>query len=118
MESSSKDQLLHAQTLETAGDLPSAYKAYKGLARKWPRSYSAPEAHFKMAWLELRSGSPYMALKTALKLMIDYPGSVFAWYAMFITIVVVAGLILITYAVTRRGLRRIKPKPEPEPALT
>ena len=46
--SSSRDQLEMAHKLEAEGQRDAAAKAYKGLLRRWPLSFFAPEAQFRL----------------------------------------------------------------------
>src|ERR1700678_2204980 len=46
--SSSRDQLDMAHKLEAQGQKEAALKAYKGLLRRWPLSFFAPEAQFRV----------------------------------------------------------------------
>lgn len=75
--SSSRDQLELAKDLEKKGDLQNAYKAYRGLVRRWPLSFSAPEAQFKIASLEEAKGEFWQAYKSYQKMIEKYPSSTF-----------------------------------------
>ncbi|PTY06703.1 outer membrane protein assembly factor BamD [Verrucomicrobia bacterium LW23] len=75
--SSSKDQLELAKKLEAKGDLDEAYKAYKGLVRKWPLSFSAPEAQYKVAWIESKKGDFWKSFKSYQRMVEKYPNSAF-----------------------------------------
>jgi outer membrane protein assembly factor BamD len=73
--SSSRDQLQLAKKLEAANDLTNAFKAYSGLVRKWPLSFYAPEAQFKVGWLEEQRGDFWRAFKSYQKMVEKYPNS-------------------------------------------
>jgi len=75
--SSSRDQLELAKELEKKGDLNGAYKAYKGLIRRWPLSFSAPEAQYKIGWLEEQQADFWRAYKSYQKMIEKYPSSSF-----------------------------------------
>lgn len=75
--SSSRDQLELAKQMEAKGDYDNAYKAYKGLVRRWPLSFSAPEAQYKIAWLEEQKGEFWQAYKSYQKMLEKYPSSTF-----------------------------------------
>ncbi len=75
--SSSRDQLELAKELEKKGDLTGAYKAYKGLIRRWPLSFSAPEAQYKIGWLEEQQADFWRAFKSYQKMIEKYPSSSF-----------------------------------------
>src|SRR5271155_5928123 len=50
--SSSRDQLELAHKLEAQGQRDDAMKAYKGLLRRWPLSFFAPEAQFRLGKIQ------------------------------------------------------------------
>ncbi|HSI86736.1 MAG: outer membrane protein assembly factor BamD [Candidatus Methylacidiphilales bacterium] len=75
--SSSKDQLELAKRLEAKGEIDDAYKAYKGLVRKWPLSFSAPEAQYKVAWIESKKGDFWKSFKSYQRMVEKYPNSSF-----------------------------------------
>lgn len=75
--SSSRDQLDVARELEKKGDDQNAYKAYKGLVRRWPLSFFAPEAQYKIGWLEEQKGEFLQAFKSYQKMLEKYPSSNF-----------------------------------------
>jgi outer membrane protein assembly factor BamD len=80
--SSSKDQLELAHKYEDKGDLTSAFKAYKGLLRRWPLSFSAPEAQFKIGKLAEARGDFWGAYKAYQRMLEKYPSSTFFDQAM------------------------------------
>src|ERR1700742_3615902 len=55
--SSSRDQLELAHKLEAQGQRDSALKAYKSLVRRWPLSFFAPEAQFRIGKILEDEGS-------------------------------------------------------------
>lgn len=75
--SSSRDQLELAKKLEANGDLGNAYKAYRGLLRRWPLSFSAPEAQFKIGQIEEAKGMFWEAYKSYQRMIDKYPNSSF-----------------------------------------
>ena len=75
--SSSRDQLELAKKLEEAQSYDDALKAYRGLVRKWPLSFSAPEAQFKVGWCQEQKGDFWNAYKSYKTMVGKYPASTF-----------------------------------------
>src|SRR5271155_1463315 len=67
--SSSRDQLELAHKLEAQGEKDNALKAYKGLVRRWPLSFFAPEAQYRIGKILEDEGSFADAFK-AFQLMV------------------------------------------------
>jgi outer membrane protein assembly factor BamD len=75
--SSSRDQLELGKELEKKGNIDDAYKAYKGLVRRWPLSFFSPEAQFRMGQIEEQKGDFWRAYKSYQKMLEKYPSSSF-----------------------------------------
>jgi outer membrane protein assembly factor BamD len=75
--SSSRDQLELAHKLEAEGQRDSALKAYKGLLRRWPLSFFAPEAQFRMGKILEDEGDFYTSFTAFQKMVTKYPSSEF-----------------------------------------
>jgi outer membrane protein assembly factor BamD len=75
--SSSRDQLQFAKTMEEKQEYDAAYKAYKGLVRKWPLSFYAPEAQFKAGLMEEKKADFWRAYKSYQRMVEKYPNSSF-----------------------------------------
>jgi outer membrane protein assembly factor BamD len=73
--SSSRDQLELAHKLEAQGQRDSALKAYKGLLRRWPLSFFAPEAQFRVGKILEDEGDFYTAFQAFQKMVTKYPSS-------------------------------------------
>jgi outer membrane protein assembly factor BamD len=73
--SSSRDQLELAHKLGAQGEKDSALKAYKGLLRRWPLSFFAPEAQFRVGKILEDSGDFYNAFQAFQKMVTKYPSS-------------------------------------------
>src|SRR5471032_3202648 len=73
--SSSRDQLELAHKLEAQGQRDAALKAYKGLLRRWPLSFFAPEAQFRMGKILEDEGDFYPAFQAFQKMVTKYPSS-------------------------------------------
>src|SRR5271156_2299188 len=73
--SSSRDQLELAHKLEAQGQRDSALKAYKGLLRRWPLSFFAPEAQFRVGKILEDEGDFYNAFQAFQKMVTKYPSS-------------------------------------------
>jgi len=73
--SSSRDQLDLAHKLEAQGQRDSALKAYKGLLRKWPLSFFAPEAQYRVGKIIEDEGDFYNAFQAFQKMVTKYPSS-------------------------------------------
>ena len=71
--SSSRDQLDQAHKLEAQGQRDSALKAYKGLLRKWPLSFFAPEAQYRVGKIMEDEGDFYNAFQAFQKMVTKYP---------------------------------------------
>ncbi len=61
--SSSRDQLELAHKLEAQGQRDAALKAYKGLLRRWPLSFFAPEAQYRVGKIIEDEGDFYTAFR-------------------------------------------------------
>jgi len=73
--SSSQDQLDLAHKLEASGQRDNALKAYKGLLRRWPLSFYAPEAQYRVGKIledEADFAGAFKAFQTMVK---KYPSS-------------------------------------------
>ena len=70
--SSSRDQLELAHKLEAQGQKDSALKAYKGLVRRWPLSYFAPEAQFRIGKILEDTADFYPAFQAFQKVVTKY----------------------------------------------
>src|SRR5471030_1688405 len=73
--SSSRDQLELAHKLEAQGQRDAALKAYKGLLRRWPLSFFAPEAQYRLGKI-LEDDADFNGAFTAFQKMVTkYPSS-------------------------------------------
>src|ERR1700677_862812 len=75
--SSSRDQLDLAHKLEAQGQRDSALKAYKALLRRWPLSFFAPEAQYRVGKILEDTGDFYNAFQAFQKMVTKYPSSDF-----------------------------------------
>lgn len=75
--SSSRDQLDLAKKLEEKGDFDDALKAYRQLVRKWPLSFFAPEAQYRIGQMFEKKAEFWQAYKAYLKMIEKYPASNF-----------------------------------------
>src|SRR5471030_2627167 len=75
--SSSRDQLELAHKLEAQGQRDAALKAYKGLLRRWPLSFFAPEAQFRLGKILEDEADFYNAFQAFQKMVTKYPSSEF-----------------------------------------
>jgi outer membrane protein assembly factor BamD len=73
--SSSRDQLELAHKLEAQGERDGALRAYKGLLRRWPLSFFAPEAQYRVAKILEDEGDFYTAFQAFQKMVTKYPSS-------------------------------------------
>jgi outer membrane protein assembly factor BamD len=73
--SSSRDQLELAHKLEAQGQRDAALKAYKGLLRRWPLSFFAPEAQFRVGKILEDEADFYTAFQAFQKMVAKYPSS-------------------------------------------
>jgi outer membrane protein assembly factor BamD len=73
--SSSRDQLEAAHKLEAQGQRDDALKAYKSLLRRWPLSFFAPEAQYRMGKILEDEGDFYSAFQSFQKMVTKYPSS-------------------------------------------
>ena len=73
--SSSRDQLELAHKLEAQGSRDAALKAYKGLLRRWPLSFFAPEAQYRVGKILEDEGDFYTAFQAFQKMVTKYPSS-------------------------------------------
>jgi outer membrane protein assembly factor BamD len=73
--SSSRDQLETAHKLEAEGQRDDALKAYKSLLRRWPLSFFAPEAQFRMAKILEDEADYPNAFKSFQTMVKKYPSS-------------------------------------------
>jgi outer membrane protein assembly factor BamD len=73
--SSSRDQLDLAHKYEAQGQRDSALKAYKGLLRRWPLSFFAPEAQYRVGKIMEDQGDFYNAFQSFQKMVTKYPSS-------------------------------------------
>ena len=112
IKSNPKDQFLLGRSLEAAGDYSGAWRAYSHLEYTWPISPDAPEAKFRQTCVLLRAGSPYSAIMNSVGLVRKYPRSPFAWCTALVLLVLAAGVLAVTGAVTRYGIQRRKSMPE------
>jgi outer membrane protein assembly factor BamD len=72
---SSRDQLEMAHKLEAAGQRDDALKAYKNLLRRWPLSFFAPEAQFRVGKI-LEDTADFAGAFKAFQTMVQkYPSS-------------------------------------------
>jgi outer membrane protein assembly factor BamD len=75
--SSSRDQLEAAHKLEAQGQRDDALKAYKSLLRRWPLSFFAPEAQYRMGKILEDEGDFYNAFQAFQKMVTKYPSSTY-----------------------------------------
>ncbi|SDU22990.1 Beta-barrel assembly machine subunit BamD [Verrucomicrobium sp. GAS474] len=75
--SSSRDQLEIAKKLEADQKFDDALKAYRILVRKWPLSFFAPEAQFKIGFCLEKKADFWNAYKAYQKMIQKYPASTF-----------------------------------------
>lgn len=75
--SSSRDQLELAHKLEAQGQRDQALKAYKGLLRRWPLSFFAPEAQYRVGKILEDEASFKEAFDAFQKMVTKYPSSDF-----------------------------------------
>ncbi|MDE1171434.1 MAG: outer membrane protein assembly factor BamD [Verrucomicrobium sp.] len=75
--SSSRDQLDIAKKLEAQQKWDDALKAYQIVVRKWPLSFFAPEAQYKIGWCLEQKGKYLDAYKAYDKMVEKYPASTF-----------------------------------------
>jgi len=73
--SSSRDQLELAHKLEAEGKRDDALKAYKSLLRRWPLSFFAPEAQFRIGKIMEDEGDFQNAFKSFQTMVTKYPSS-------------------------------------------
>ena len=73
--SSSRDQLELAHKLEAQGQRDDAAKAYKTLLRRWPLSYFAPEAQFRLGKILEDEADFYNSFKAFQTLIKKYPSA-------------------------------------------
>ncbi len=73
--SSSRDQLELAHKLEAQGQRDSALRAYKGLLRRWPLSFFAPEAQYRVGKILEDEADFYTAFQAFQKMVTKYPSS-------------------------------------------
>src|SRR5271155_307179 len=73
--SSSRDQLELAHKLEAQGERDAALKAYKGLLRRWPLSFFAPEAQYRVGKILEDEADFYNAFQAFQKMVTKYPSS-------------------------------------------
>jgi outer membrane protein assembly factor BamD len=75
--SSSRDQLEMAHKLEAEGQRDDALKAYKNLLRRWPLSFFAPEAQFRIGKIMEDEADFYNAFQAFQKMVQKYPSSTY-----------------------------------------
>jgi outer membrane protein assembly factor BamD len=73
--SSSRDQLEAAHKLEAEGQRDDAMKAYKALLRRWPLSFFAPEAQFRLGKIMEDEADYQGAFKSFQTMVKKYPSS-------------------------------------------
>ena len=73
--SSSRDQLELAHKLEAQGQRDQALKAYKGLLRRWPLSFFAPEAQYRLGKILEDEADFKGAFDAFQKMVTKYPSS-------------------------------------------
>ena len=73
--SSSRDQLEMAHKLEAQGQRDAALKAYKNLLRRWPLSFFAPEAQYRLGKILEDEADFYPAFQAFQKMVTKYPSS-------------------------------------------
>jgi outer membrane protein assembly factor BamD len=74
---SSRDQLALAHKLEAQGQRDDALKAYKTLLRRWPLSFFAPEAQFRVGKIMEDEADYYNSFQAFQKMVTKYPSSAF-----------------------------------------
>jgi outer membrane protein assembly factor BamD len=75
--SSSRDQLEAAHKLEAQGQRDDALKAYKSLLRRWPLSFFAPEAQYRVGKILEDEGDFTNAFQAFQKMVTKYPSSTY-----------------------------------------
>lgn len=75
--SSSREALENGKALEAKQEWDGALAAYRGLVRKWPLSFFAAEAQYKMGVLLIKKGKFLDAFKAFQKMVEKYPSSTF-----------------------------------------
>jgi outer membrane protein assembly factor BamD len=75
--SSSRDQLDLAKKLESQGQRDDAMKAYKMLLRRWPLSFFAPEAQFRLGKIQEDEADYQNSFKSFQTMVKKYPSSEF-----------------------------------------
>jgi len=75
--SSSRDQLEIAKKFEADQKFDDALKAYRALVRRWPLSFFAPEAQFKIGFCLEKEADFWNAHKAYQKMIQKYPASTF-----------------------------------------
>jgi outer membrane protein assembly factor BamD len=75
--SSSREQLEKAHKLEAEGQRDDAVKAYKALLRRWPLSFFAPEAQFRMGKILEDEADYYNSFKSFQTMVKKYPSSTY-----------------------------------------
>jgi outer membrane protein assembly factor BamD len=75
--SSSREQLEKAHKLEAEGQRDDALKAYKALLRRWPLSFFAPEAQFRLGKILEDEADYYNAFKSFQTMVKKYPSSTY-----------------------------------------
>ena len=75
--SSSRDQLETAHKLEAQGQRDDALKAYKSLLRRWPLSFFAPEAQYRVGKILEDEGDFTGAFAAFQKMVTKYPSSTY-----------------------------------------
>jgi outer membrane protein assembly factor BamD len=75
--SSSREQLEKAHKLEAEGQRDDALKAYKALLRRWPLSFFAPEAQFRMGKIMEDEADYYNSFKSFQAMVKKYPSSTY-----------------------------------------
>jgi outer membrane protein assembly factor BamD len=73
--SSSRDQLDVAKKLEAEGQRDDAMKAYKMLLRRWPLSFFAPEAQFRLGKIQEDEADYQNSFKSFQTMVKKYPSS-------------------------------------------
>jgi outer membrane protein assembly factor BamD len=75
--SSSREQLETAHKLEAEGQRDDAAKAYKSLLRRWPLSFFAPEAQFRLGKILEDEADYYNSFKSFQTMVKKYPSSTY-----------------------------------------
>ncbi len=75
--SSSREALESAKALEAKQEWDGALGAYRNLVRKWPLSFFAAEAQYKIGWILSKKGKFNEAFKAYQKMVEKYPSSTF-----------------------------------------